>query len=139
VFDRTDADVSPTILARLRSICDALPEVYEEQAWVGVRWCVRKRTFAHVLVIDDGWPPAYARAAGLDGPACVLMFRASGAEVAVLREGGPPYFAPPWRGDEVGLVIDEGADWGEVAELLTDSYCVLAPKVLRAQVERPSG
>jgi len=29
-------------------------------------------------------------------------------------------------------------DWGEVAELVTESYCVLAPKKLVALVERPT-
>ena len=48
-----------------------LPEAYEEQAWVGTRWRVGTRTFAHVLAVDSGWPPAYARAAGSDGPLTV--------------------------------------------------------------------
>ena len=38
----------PRILARVRKICLALPDVVEEQAWVGVRWTIRKRNFAHV-------------------------------------------------------------------------------------------
>ncbi len=42
-------DVAPAILDRLRARCLALPEAYEEQAWVGTRWRVRGRTFAHVL------------------------------------------------------------------------------------------
>ena len=53
-------DVAPEIVARLRSMCLALPEAYEEQAWVGTRWRIRKRTFAHVLTIDAGWPPRTA-------------------------------------------------------------------------------
>jgi len=35
------------------------------------------------------------------------------------------------------MVLDEAVDWDEVAELLTDSYCVLAPKALAALVDRP--
>jgi hypothetical protein len=31
-----------------------LPEVCEEQAWVGTRWRIRKEAFAHVLMIADG-------------------------------------------------------------------------------------
>ena len=41
------ADVPADILAGLRAACLALPDAYEEQAWAGTRWCVRKRTFAH--------------------------------------------------------------------------------------------
>ena len=48
-------DVPEGIEARLRTICLALPDAYEQQAWVGVRWMVRNKTFAHVLGIEfDG-------------------------------------------------------------------------------------
>lgn len=124
-------------LAELRSVCLALPEAYEEQAWVGVRWRIRGRTFAHVLTIESGWPPAYARAAMTDGPACVLMFRSSGPELEVLRVTGRPFFAPPWRADEVGMFLYDSIDRDEVAELLTESYCSLAPEALSDSVDRP--
>ena len=115
----------------VRRVCLALPEVVEEEAWVGTRWCVKRRTFAHVLDIDDGWPPAYARASGTNGPATVLMFRSSPPDLDALRAAGPPFFGPPWRSDEVGLVVGPDTDWTEVAELVTESYCVIAPKRLR--------
>jgi hypothetical protein len=118
-------------------VCLELPEAREEEAWVGLRWRVRARTFAHVLVIDSGWPPAYARAAATEGPATVLMFRSSGSDLDALRGGGHPFFAPPWRSDEVGMVLGAGVDWDEVAELVTGSYCLQAPKRLAAQVARP--
>ena len=121
----------------IRSVCLALPEAYEEEAWIGTRWRVRGKTFAHLLPIDDGRPPAYARAAATEGPATVLMFRSTGEELAALRDGGAPYFAPPWRADEVGLVLDEDVDWAEVAELLAESYCAQAPAKLAALVDRP--
>ena len=134
----TRGDVPQSILTRLRSICLALPEAREETAWVGVRWRVRTRTFAHVLIIDEGWPPAYARAAATDGPVPVVMFRSSGPELDVLRETGAPFFGPPWRADEVGLLLGTDVDWNEVAELVTESYCVQAPRHLAATVERPA-
>ena len=59
-------------------------------------------------------------------------------EVAALRAGGPPFFAPRWRADEVGMTIDAGADWKEVAELVSDSYCLLAPQKLVKLVHRPA-
>ena len=106
----------------LRRICSDLPDVVEEEAWVGTRWRVRGRTFAHVLDIADGWPPAYARASGTDGPVTVVMFRSSPPDLDALRAGGPPFFAPPWRADEVGLVLGPEVDWTEVAELVADSH-----------------
>jgi hypothetical protein len=133
-----DVDVPAGIVARLRPVCLGFPEAYEERAWVGMRWRIRGRTFAHVLTIDSGWPPAYARAARTNGPDCVLTFRSSGPELDALRAMGDPYFAPPWRSDEVGMILRAGVDWSEVAELLTESYCLLAPKALAEEVDRPT-
>lgn len=126
----TEPDVPSGALGELRSVCLGLPEAYEEPAWTGTRWRVRGRTFAHVLEIRAGWPPAYARAASTDGPSWVLMFRASGPELDALRNMGPPFFAPRWRSDEVGLVLTHDVDWREVAELVTESYRLQAPRNL---------
>ena len=139
-FGRTDdvttsPDVSDEVLGLLRAVCLALPEAVEQTAWVGVRWRVGTRTFADVLVIDDGWPPAYARAAATAGPVTVLMFRSAPPELDVLRAAGPPFFSPPWRADEVGMVLDGGVDRDEVAELVTESYCAQAPLRLRDLIE----
>ncbi|WP_232662094.1 MmcQ/YjbR family DNA-binding protein [Pseudonocardia sp. TRM90224] len=134
----TGREVPADVVERLRAICLALPEAYQEQAWTGTRWCVRKKTFAHAVVIDAGWPPAYARAAGTDGPACVITFRSEPPELDVLGSSGHPFFRPPWAPDIVGMQLDEGTDWTEVRELLTDSYCTLAPQKLVALVPRPT-
>jgi hypothetical protein len=131
------ADVAPSIVAELRAICLGLPEVKEEEAWAGTRWTVRKRNFAHVVAIADGWPPAYARAAGSDGPLTVVTFRAPPTELEAYRHAGAPFFKPVWFPDIVGMVIDDDVDWTEIAELITDSYCVLAPKKLRDIVQPP--
>jgi len=133
----TRAEVAAEIVDALRTICLALPETRQEEAWVGTRWRVRMGTFAHVVTIEGGHPPAYASAAGTDGPATVLTFRAAGAELDALAHAGAPFFKPVWFHDIVGMTIDEHTDWVEVAELLTDSYRVLAPKKLIAQLTDP--
>ena len=133
------ADVPTEILDGLRAVCLALPEAYEEPAWVGVRWRIRKRTFAHVLVVEHGWPPAYARAAGTDGPATLMMFRSAGDELDVLRGTGPPFFAPCGATMRSAWQLRRDLDWDEIAELVTESYCVQAPKRLSDQVDRPDG
>jgi len=137
--ERDTAIVADDVVEHLRAICSTFPETYEESAWVGTRWRIRARTFAHVLVIAGGRPEGYARAVGVPGPVTVLMFRSSGPELDVLRSAGPPFFAPPWRPDEVGMVLTGDPDWDEVCELLTESYCAQAPKGLAAKVERPGG
>ena len=119
-------------------MCLALPDAYEEIAWVGVRWRIRKQTFAHVLTIDNGWPPVYAATAGSDGPITVMTFQSSGQELNVFSHVGHPFFRPRWRPDIVGMILDAEVDWAEIAELVTESYCLLAPKKLVALVARPN-
>jgi hypothetical protein len=133
-------DVPPEVLAQLRPVCLGLPETYEEPAWVGIRWRVRKRTFAHVLTVDpEGgvYAAAYARAAGIDEPICTMTFRSPGDEIEALVARGHPFYQPGWGDDVVGMVLHDDVDWDEVAELLTESYCVLAPQKLVARVDRP--
>jgi hypothetical protein len=36
---------------------------------------------------------------------------------------------------EVGVMLDHETEWAEVAELVTDSYCLLAPKKLVTLVD----
>lgn len=120
--------VPAEVEARLRSACLELPDAYEERAWVGTRWMVRKRTFAHVLGVE------------IDGadPVVVLSFRSAGEELEVLRHAGHPFFVLGWGRDAMGMVLDDTTDWDEVRELLTESFCVLAPKKLIELVDRPS-
>ena len=47
-----------------------------------------------------------------------------------LTHSGMPFYKPPWSPTIVGMVIDEGTDWGEVADLVTESYRVCAPHKL---------
>jgi hypothetical protein len=131
------ADVPLAVLTELRAVCLALPEAYEEQAWAGTRWRIRKRTFAHVLAVEAGSPPTYSRAAASVGPVTVITFRSAEPELEILRVAGHPFFKPGWGANVVGMVLDDGVDWKEVAELLTESFCILAPKKLAAQVDRP--
>jgi YjbR len=120
------ADVPSEVVAALRGICRGMPEMVEEQAWAGTRWRIRTRTFAHVLTVDAP-----------TGPTTVMTFRSSGPELDALRAAGHPFFRPGWGTNVVGMVIDDDVDWDEVAELLTESYCILAPKKLAALVVRP--
>lgn len=124
-------------VAELRAVCLALPEAHEEAAWVGTRWRIRKQTFAHVLMIDAGWPAAYARAADCDGPVCVLTFRSPLPELDAFAFTWPPFFRPGWWPDIVGVILDGRVDRDEITGLLTESYRRLAPKKLAASVADP--
>ena len=127
-------DVPTRVLDSLRARCLALPDAYEEDAWVGTRWCVRKKTFAHVLMVVDGRPASYAKAAGTDGPVCVLTFRSTEDPSAL----GPKFFravwGTNWGADVVGLVLGGRIPWKPIGELLTESYRLMAPAKLADQV-----
>ncbi len=130
-------DVWEHALARLRAVCAGLPEVHEEPAWVGIRWQVRRRTFAHVLEVVGGRPESHARRAGTPGPAVVLTFRSSYPELDALLGSGGPFFGPLWGRDDVGVLLDSATDWGEIAELVTESYRLRAPMRLAAALTTP--
>jgi YjbR len=106
----------------LRTLCMELPDAYEERAWAGTRWMVRKRTFAHVLCVDTKDA----------SPLIVLSFRSAGEELEMLRGAGHPFFMLGWGRDGIGMVLADDTEWGEVAELVTESFCVVAPKRLAA-------
>ena len=121
-------DVPEDVETRLRELCLLLPDAYEERAWVGTRWMVRNRTFAHVLGVEVGEA----------APVVVLSFRAAGEELEILRHAGHPFFVLGWGRDAMGMVLADDTDWDEVRELVTESFCVLAPKKLIALVDRPT-
>jgi hypothetical protein len=111
------------MLRRIREVLSALPECREEEAWVGTRWVVRRATVAHVFGGED--------------QLFRVTFRAEPDEVMALQHLGAPYFRAGWGRNVVGMLLDDGTDWEELAELLTDSYCLRAPRELAEQVPRP--
>ncbi|TDO37217.1 YjbR protein [Paractinoplanes brasiliensis] len=124
----------PDILDRLRAICRGLPEAYEEPAWIGVRWRIRKRTVAHVYVPDVQRYPEYA-AHVVDGePPTVMTFRVPADDLAGLTSSGFPFFRALWGDNVAAVILGDHTDWTEIAELVTDSYCAMAPKFLAARM-----
>ena len=110
---------------RLRALLvGRFPECVEEHAWVGVRWQVGQATIAHAFGGEDGL--------------FRITFRAEADEVMAFQHLGRPYFKASWGANVVGIVLDGDTDWVELAELLTDSYCIQAPARLARLVERPA-
>ena len=131
---------SGDVVARVAATALALPDAYEEDAWTGVRWRVRNKTFAHVLVAQEGYTSAYRDLTGVTDPTAVLTFRSSGDELLALTSAGPPFYQPPWSPTVVGMALDGDTDWDEVAELVTESYRFCAPqKLVRLLDERADG
>ena len=101
------------MLRRLRPVLAAFPECREEPAWVGTRWRVGSATVAHVFGGED--------------QLFRIVFRAEPDEVMALEHLGPPVLPRGLGPQHRRPVLDDQTDWDELAELLTDSYCVQAP------------
>lgn len=109
---------------RIDAVLGALPRCSHEPAWTGTRWRVGGATVAHVFGGED--------------QRFRITFRAEPGEVMAFEHMGEPYFNVGWSGNAVGMLLDADTDWDELAELLTDSYCIQAPASLAAQVDRPT-
>ena len=120
---RDRPEVPEAFVRRIRAVLGRLPECREEAAWVGTHWRVGDNTVAHVFGGED--------------QLFRVTFRAEPDEVIALEHLGDPYFKAGWGRNIVGLLVDDDTDWEELAELLTDSYCVQAPKALAERVPRP--
>jgi hypothetical protein len=108
---------------RIDAVLGVLPRCEQETAWTGTRWRVGSATVAHVFGGED--------------QVFRITFRGEPDEVAAFEHLGGPYFRSGWGGNVIGMVLDDGTDWQELAELLTDSYCIQAPASLAEQVVRP--
>lgn len=113
----TAGDAPLQLEDRVNGIRLALPDAYQEHAWVGTRWRVRTRTFAHVYTAGRERPAASVKPAALAGPGCVVTFRSPSEGSGALVGSGFPYFRADRGRDVVGMVLSERTDWTEVAEL----------------------
>src|SRR4028118_1933445 len=96
---------SGDVVARVAATALALPDAYEEDAWTGVRWRVRNKTFAHVLVAQKGYTSAYRDLTGVTDPTTVLTFRSSGDALLALTHAGPPFYQPPCSPTAAGAAV----------------------------------
>ena len=108
--------------ARLRTICLALPEAVEVETWGDANFRVRGRIFA---MIKRG-----------DGRVSVWCKAPPGSQAILVEVDPARFFAPPYVGHKgwVGMRIDDGPDWAEVAHLVRRSYGMTAPGKLAAQI-----
>jgi hypothetical protein len=120
--------MSPTPLARLRKVCLALPEAHEVEAWGEPTFRVRNKLFAMYAASNNhhggGRPAVWCKAA-------------PGNQALMVRAEPDRFFVPPYVGPSgwVGVWLDRRPDWSEVRELMRDSYRLVAPKKLAAQLE----
>ena len=110
-------------VGRLRGMCLGLPEAYEEETWGEATFRVRKKIFA--LAADH------------DGVGTVCLKTPREEQLGLLAQG-EPYFYPRYVGSKGWIGIDlrsEIIDWTEVADLVRESYRLVAPRKLSAGLE----
>jgi predicted DNA-binding protein (MmcQ/YjbR family) len=110
------------VITRFRKLCLALPEAYEEETWGEATFRVRKKIFA--------------MAADHDGGETVCMKALREDQEALLAHGSP-FFFPRYVGPKGWIGVDlstAGLDWDEVAELVRESFRLVAPKKLSAVI-----
>ena len=110
-------------LTRLRRLCLALPEAHEVEAWGTPTFRVKNKLFAMYASPDShhggGRPGVWCKAA-------------PGNQSLMVRHAPDRFFVPPYVGPSgwVGIHLDGEVDWAETADLIRDSYRLVAPKRL---------
>ena len=115
-------------LVRLTKVCLALPESSRELAGRHARFHVRDKTFAWYLDDHHG--------DGIVSVSCKMALDEN-REVAALDPAR--FYLPAYMAHRgwIALRLDAGKiDWSEVAEIVADSYRLVAPKRLAALVSR---
>lgn len=111
----------------LRALCLALPEAEEKEAWGDPTFRIRDKIFA---MEKRG-----------DGRISVWCKAPPGSQHVLVNADPERFFVPPYVGHKgwVGMRLDNGPDWDEVAALVRRSYCLIAPKRLARQAEHETG
>ncbi|WP_395107725.1 MmcQ/YjbR family DNA-binding protein [Actinomadura sp. SCN-SB] len=115
--------MSGEAMSRLRDICLSLPEATEKPFGGHTAPSFRVRDKLFVMTSEDG---------------SYMTFKAGpGVQEALVAEDPDRFFVPAYVGGKgwVGARLDADHDWDELAELIEDSYRLIAPKRLSAQLD----
>ena len=117
------------VLDGIRRICLELPETSERLSHGAPSFFVQgKRVFAMVLTDHHG-----------DGRFAIWCAAGDGVQQLLVDADPERFFRPPYVGHRgwLGVRLDRGLDWNELAGILEDAYVEVAPpKLVRVvQVE----
>ena len=115
----------PTVLARLRAICLALPDTKETLTWGQPHFRVGDKIFA-------GCGDEHGRT--------VIGFKLEKPHAEARVRDDPRFTVAPYVGRHGWVSMDAAGvkDWGEVAALIRESYGLIAPKASRAKLDAPA-
>lgn len=122
----TKSSRADRLLPRLSKICLALPEAEHEPMGDHSSFSVRKKKFAYYLNSHHG-----------DGIVSVCFRTERGENDVILASDKTRFYSPAYIGPKgwVGLRLDTGKiDWQEIADFVTESYRLAAPKTLAAKI-----
>jgi hypothetical protein len=109
-------------LARMREMCLGLPETSERLSHGAPTFFVRgKRAFVMVLSNHHG-----------DGRFAIWCAAPDGMQTLLVEAEPERFFVPPYVGHRgwLGVRLDRGLDWGELAGIVEDAYAEVAPPKL---------
>lgn len=117
----------PRPLTRVRTLCLALPEAHEVEAWGEPTFRVRNKLFAMFASAHNHH--------GGGRPALWIKARPDNQQL-MIRDAPDRFFKPPYVGPSgwIGVWLDGSPDWSELHALLADAYRRTAPKRLAALV-----
>ena len=113
-------------LERVREFCQGLPETVERPSHGAPTFFAGgKKTF--VMFHDDHHG---------DGRLALWCAAPPGMQLGLVEATPDVYFVPPYVGHRgwVGVRLDRGAPWDEIAGVLEEAFLERAPKSLRAKV-----
>ena len=111
--------VREKVLERIRAICLALPETSERLSHGAPTFFVRgKRAFLMVLTNHHG-----------DGRFAIWCAAPEGVQQLLTGADPEKFFVPPYVGHRgwLGVRLDRGLDWNELAGIAEDAYAEVAP------------
>ena len=116
------------VLKRLRTVCLALPEASERLSHGAPSFFVRdKKCF--LMLVDDHH---------VDGHFAVWCAAPDGDQQLLVGADHAKFFVPPYVGHRgwLGVRLNDGVEWDELAGIVEDAYCSVAPKQLVARLAR---
>ncbi len=123
------AAASAPIREQLTTLAMQLPGVEAvQQSGLHTAFAVRGKKFCYFLVDHHG-----------DGRIAINVKAAAGVQQELMANEPDRFFVPAYLGAKgwIGFDFANETDWSEVNEMLRQSYALLAPKTLVAQMPPP--
>ena len=119
------------LLAQLRKICLAFPEVSERLSHGEVTWFIREKRV--LAMMDDHHHGGDHYAVTCPAP--------PGVQQELIETEPERFYRPAYVGPSgwIGVRLDRDVDWEEITGIIEDAYRMKAPKTLVKQLDASRG